>query len=95
MFVAVLLVLFGVVSLVEFVFAFFGRVSAEERNTRYIERKRTRIVRSAFGFWMCVIGIVCLLSGLTTPILTLVTVSGMLALGYAMARINFDELLGK
>jgi len=94
-FVGTLLVIAGLGGLADLIVTFLRRVPIDKRDPKYIERKRVRMARDMCSFWACVAGFVFLISGLVTPVGVLFTVAGMEALGYALALVNFNELVGR
>jgi|SRR5882724_675051 len=94
-FVGTLLVIAGIGSLAGLIVTFFRRVPIDKHDPGPIERKRVRMARQMWSFWMCVAGFVFLISGFVTPVGVLFTVAAMEALGYAVALVNFNELFGR
>ena len=94
-FVAVILILSAVGGFAELVFTFFRRVPVAQRTPQYLERKRIRIVRGLWTFWICIAGFVFLVSGFVGPVGVLILVPVLLTVGYSLALIDPTMLTRK
>src|SRR5207245_4827218 len=95
LFVTVLLAACALTGLLQLVKA-YSRTSAT--NGEVSVRLRRKAVQSKRGFWsliICSFSLVLMRSGYSGPIETLITTALLLALGYALALVDFHELFGR
>ena len=96
--IAILLGFVGLTGLLLAIEAFFRRNKASIDPKKFAGMKRMHFVRGISSFWFCAAGMLFLLTGYFGPIIVLVSVSGLLALSYALSRVNLHEFfdqLGK